>query len=1025
MKTRYARHVIVAAGVGLAIAAAVVVRSGAPKPAVLATSGSGGDGLVPPPYPVFPRGNALLTPLAESSDEAQAFLKFYSTQLGVQLPRIQSADLVKLPPRNLDIAHNGLNLGSQDFNSSLVCQSCHDSDWKAQDSDLPEMAFWQQPTVNSLWPSGGAGPMNLSANWSPFGDWSASIKALAGRDPVFLAQVETTRSLSPHQPYQVDQLCLRCHSPLAERQALANNAPFDHFTLYATPEGAPYKNPFPSAPSADSQYATYGALARDGLSCAVCHSMAPKEGQPWDGADYSFFYGSDGDLFGATVSDRLVSAEEKKTQTPPSFPFTSSMNLHPGAILGPDFGLNAKPMAAAGVSLETAAHVDGHSYLRDSMVCGACHVVILPKVPTNYRPGMRISEASEGYERPASCDASKTTFDANGNFTKDPCVALAYEQTTYFEWLNSGYPDSKTTCQGCHMPLTSPSSPHDNRVYVAQYNDDLDPFYQGSPPPVAREYNRHTLLGINLFVHEMFQQFPDVLGLDFYLSQDSRIPPFLQSPDILNRTPNLVPNPGAEDGNTKGWSDHSAIAAVQKVTGDQGRSIHPSHGRYFFQLNPGSATLSIDLSRYQDALQKGGGKTTLLWGATAWCDQLSCGELVVRTFNAQGVAASTTPPLAVKPGQSRWQALQATLAVGADTRRLELGFTGRSGEVLLLDDLFLALRFPDGTVAPLTDARRNYVVAQNLLNAEQSILDLAYSTAQGSYNPRLPAVQVSLGNMSTDNGMLSVPVTLSNNAGHKFPSGAGFRRAFIQFEVLDASGKALWASGQPNAQGAICNGPCNASGDNILTSEFSSDPGQLQPHFQTLQRQDQVQIYEVRVMDDVKKVTSLELQQFKDLKDNRILPAGWKPPSLRKSGELQLGLDLYQLAQITMPLSEVQGTQPAIESDPDYPNDSHPQEAEGEDTLVYQVPLAEIPSWASIRVRLNYQSIPPGYLGARFKDALQGNPQPGPAMSRLIYMSSHLNTKTSMQSQTYGAAQPTEVMNNWSMVLGEARVTKR
>ncbi|NEH47181.1 hypothetical protein GR215_35945, partial [Rhizobium leguminosarum] len=128
---------------------------------------SGGDGLVPPPYPVFPRGNALLTPLAESSDEAQAFLKFYSTQLGVQLPRIQSADLVKLPPRNLDIAHNGLNLGSQDFNSSLVCQSCHDSDWKAQDSDLSEMAFWQQPTVNSLWPSGGAGPMNLSANWSP------------------------------------------------------------------------------------------------------------------------------------------------------------------------------------------------------------------------------------------------------------------------------------------------------------------------------------------------------------------------------------------------------------------------------------------------------------------------------------------------------------------------------------------------------------------------------------------------------------------------------------------------------------------------------------------------------------------------------------------------------------------------------------------------------------------------------------------------------------------------------------------
>ncbi|ATB45429.1 hypothetical protein [Corallococcus macrosporus] len=1032
MKTTYRRHVIVAAGAMSAIAVALLASEREPTPTVLAASDSGtddtssGDGLVPPPYPVFPRGNALLQPLAESSDDAQAFLDFYTKQLGVQLPRIKSSELVKLPNRNLDIAHNGLNLGSQSFSSSLVCQSCHDSDWKAQGSDLPEMAFWQQPTVNSLWADGGAGPMNLSANWSPFGDWSGSIKALAGRDPVFLAQVETTRSLSPHQPNQVDQLCLRCHSPLAERQALSNHVQFDHYTLYATPEGAPYENPFPDVSETQPRNAVYGALARDGLSCSVCHAMAPSEGQPWNGTDYSLFYGSDGALFGPTaISDRLVSQEEKRTQTPPSFPFTASMNLRPGAIVGPDVGLNAKPMAAAGLNLETAAHVDGHSYLRDSMVCGACHVVILPKVPSNYRPGMPITEANFGYERPASCDDSQTTFRTDGDFTKDPCVALAYEQTTYFEWLNSGYPGANTSCQSCHMPLTAPESPHDKRVHVAQRNDDLAPFYEGSPPVVAREYNRHTLLGINLFVHEMFQQFPDVLGLDFYLSPDSRVPPYLQSPDILNRTPNLVPNPGAEDGNTAGWSQQSAIAAVQTLTGAQGHPVRPSHGRYFFQLSEGTSTLRIDLTRYQDALQKGGDKTTLIWGATGWCDRLSCGELVVRTYKAQDALASTSPPLAATPGQSRWQPLQANMPVGADLRRLELGFTARSGETLLLDDLFLALRFPDGTIAPLTDARRNYVVAQNLLNAEQSILDLAYSTAQGSYDPTLPAVQLSLGDPSIEYDRLNVPVTLINNAGHKFPSGAGFRRAFIQFEVLDASGTVLWASGQPNAQGAICNGRCNANGDNILASEFSSDPSQLQPHFQTLQRQDQVQIYEVRVVDDLKRVTSLELQQFHDVKDNRILPAGWKPASLRQPGELQLGLDLYQLAQLTAPLSEVQSGQPSIESDPDYPSGNRAREAEGEDTLVYQVPLSEIPTWASVRVRLNYQSIPPGYLGARFKDALKDNNPPGPAMQRLIYMSSHLNTKTPMQAQTYGPSQPTEVMNNWSMVLGEARVTKR
>ena len=43
---------------------------------------------------------------------------------------------------------------------------------------------------------------------------------------------------------------------------------------------------------------------------------------------------------------------------------------------------------------------------------------------------------------------------------------------------------------------------------------------------------------------------------------------------------------------------------------------------------------------------------------------------------------------------------------------------------------------------------------------------------------------------------LVAEVQVENLAGHKFPSGVGFRRAFLRFEVLDANGDDLWVSGR-------------------------------------------------------------------------------------------------------------------------------------------------------------------------------------------------------------------------------------
>ena len=1019
---------IAAAAVGATAAVVVGVRRGVfsseqavqavPPPPSSARGLPAADGLVPPPYPVFPRGNDLTRSLPDDSPQVQQFLSFYTGVGKVTFPPIARTQLAALPSRYLDIADNGLNLGSGHFNSSLVCQSCHDSDWTVTGTDLPNMTFWGQPSVSTT----GKTPSSLAANWSIFGDWSASIKALAGRDPVFLAQVEATRGLSPNQPAAIDNLCLRCHSPLGQRQAEQVHLPFNHYMLYSTPAGSGYTSPFPGEPLTGPRYAVYGALARDGVSCSACHGVSPSGGQPWNGTDYTVFYGSNDstNVYGGSVTDRLKGRGEDVL--PPPYPFTTSMNTVPGAVVGPDTGLNAHPMAAAGLSLQTALNAAGdHSYLRDSTVCGSCHIVILPKVPDKYSNTLKVKDAVArgGYEPPASCPPGQTTF--TGDFLKDPCVGLAYEQTTYFEWMNSGYPPT-STCLTCHMQVTTPPLPYDGSTPIAQRNTDLALYYGDGPSPAPRQFNRHTLLGINLFVHEMFQQFTDVLGLEYYKPSDSLVPPYLQSPEVLQATPILVPNPGAEDGDANGWvaSSNSTIQAVQQAQGAQGR-VQPSHGKYFFQVS-GSGTgaaLTIDISKYATRIDSQDGAVSVLWGATAYCDRASCGALTLTPLAQGSTASGPVSTLTATPGETRWLPQQGTLALHTGTRSLSL----QLGAVMV-DDVFLSLRFPDGSVAPLKDGAKNYTLARNLLNAEQSILNLATNTAEGTFNASRPSALVSAGTPTVAGGNLNVDVTVTSSVGHKFPSGAGFRRAFLQLEVLDAAGKVLWASGQPNPQGAICNGACKPDNSNILPSEFTADITKLQPHYQVINNESQAQIYELRVVDDYNKVTSLELQQFREVKDNRILPRGWVAPAQRGSSEMLFGLSLKQLALLTQPSSMVPPST-SISSDPDYTTSP----TTGKDHITYSIPVANISNWKSVRVRMNYQTIPPFYLNARFKEALIGSDNrpiaPGPARQRLIYMSSHLNTQTGLSFPPNPSAPSAQIdfVSNWTMVLSEATVT--
>jgi hypothetical protein len=54
--------------------------------------------------------------------------------------------------------------------------------------------------------------------------------------------------------------------------------------------------------------------------------------------------------------------------------------------------------------------------------------------------------------------------------------------------------------------------------------------------------------------------------------------------------------------------------------------------------------------------------------------------------------------------------------------------------------------------------------------------------------------------------LFEATVRIENLAGHSFPSGVAFRRAFLTFEALDDKGNVVWASGRTNSVGAIVKG---------------------------------------------------------------------------------------------------------------------------------------------------------------------------------------------------------------------------
>jgi hypothetical protein len=241
-----------------------------------------------------------------------------------------------------------------------------------------------------------------------------------------------------------------------------------------------------------------------------------------------------------------------------------------------------------------------------------------------------------------------------------------------------------------------------------------------------------------------------------------------------------------------------------------------------------------------------------------------------------------------------------------------------------------------------------------LLTAQSSGYDLA----------RRETATIDVTSLSRTDNYLEATVKIENLAGHGFPSGVAFRRAFLSFEVMDREGKVIWASGRTNSVGAIVKGVSNQ----VLPTEFFYDPATgkqvFQPHYEILSDEGQVQIYEELVLDSDGKITTSFVGLNHVLKNNRLLPKGW-----RSDGPY---------AEFTRPHGEA-------ERDPEYISKSG---ASGADRIIYRIPLDDRTRTAvSVRVTLNYQAIPPYYLKDRFTIGK------GAETQRLAYLTSHLNVE--------------------------------
>jgi hypothetical protein len=413
----------------------------------------------PDPTFIFPDAPPVDRTLPAPLDRPdQAFLTTYGIAEELDAPK-------PFPPRATD--HVPAR-GVQQFMTSDQCRGCHNASQRLSNS-RPNLWY---PNPNSSDPT--------YRNYSPYGEWAASIHSLAARDPIFHAEMEAEIAATPAIKGFVYDVCLSCHAPMAGRQLKIDTGD----------SGARFGLSMLLAHKPQDPKSTYGALGRDGVSCAFCHRATNA-------------------LLGVDLPPGISTDTTTLNETEPFNPHTGfGVFVRPSSVgsynaqlqidtNGRIFGPYDKVNGSAEKNATGFAPVGGADakQVGEAALCGSCHTVIVPAVPRGY---------------------------AGNNPGSDKSLPLGFEQTTYWEWRNSFWENEAKggglPCQGCHM---APNRGADGRLIagrIANIESDRFPPVNGRLPDkqihLAKQFPvpRHTFVGINLFVLEMFKQFPETLG---------------------------------------------------------------------------------------------------------------------------------------------------------------------------------------------------------------------------------------------------------------------------------------------------------------------------------------------------------------------------------------------------------------------------------------------------------------------------------------------------------------------------------
>ena len=129
------------------------------------------------------------------------------------------------------------------------------------------------------------------------------------------------------------------------------------------------------------------------------------------------------------------------------------------------------------------------------------------------------------------------------------------------------------------------------------------------------------------------------------------------------------------------------------------------------------------------------------------------------------------------------------------------------------------------------------------------------------------AARVTVSNPALADGHITFAVTVQNLSGHKLPTAYPSRRAWLHITIADSSGKIVFESGKLNPDGSIV-GNLN-----------DADPTHYSPHYSTITKPDEVEVFEPILGDSQGHVTTALLSATQYLKDNRILPTGFDKKS--------------------------------------------------------------------------------------------------------------------------------------------------